>query len=191
MGRNVDAPDAAQLLDRVEILERDCFGPDGAYVQERITNFYGPGSWEECRNRFVADVKNIGQQLAVVALRLGADSTPFDRVALGVQGLGRSDFVVARQSLRTRLAAGLRPTTSGDGGAAIEQNTTDDSTLDARAVAMKFCHPEWTDQQIADAIGCSRQTLFKRKMIKYRQAKEAIKSGREEYRQPSPKSRDD
>jgi hypothetical protein len=59
---------------------------------------------------------------------------------------------------------------------------SDDGTLDERAVAAKVAHPEWSDQQIADHIGCRRETLFKPNMRNYKAAKEALKAGREKYR---------
>ncbi len=57
----------------------------------------------------------------------------------------------------------------------------DDSTLVQRAVTVKFLHPDWTDQQVADAIGCKRETLFKPNMVKFKAAKEALKLGKHKY----------
>jgi hypothetical protein len=54
-------------------------------------------------------------------------------------------------------------------------------TIDERAVAMKVLHPEWTDKQIAKAIGCGREALFKKNMVKYKAAKAALALGRQRY----------
>jgi hypothetical protein len=55
-------------------------------------------------------------------------------------------------------------------------------SLDARAVAVKTDHPDWTDKQVADQLGVNRTSLYKPNMEKFKIAKEALKSGRERYR---------
>lgn len=65
---------------------------------------------------------------------------------------------------------GLRPT----------RETAVSNSLDELAVAAKVAHPKWSDQQIADYIGCRRETLFKPNMVKYKLAKKALKSLRDD-----------
>jgi hypothetical protein len=60
-----------------------------------------------------------------------------------------------------------------------------DATIDEKAVTLKVAHPEWTDQQIADNVPCHVKTLYKPNMVKFRQAKEALATGREKYRHGS------
>ena len=55
-----------------------------------------------------------------------------------------------------------------------------DGSLDERAAAAKFLHPEWTNREVAESIGCHPKTLNKPNMGKFKLAKEAIDSGREE-----------
>ena len=52
-----------------------------------------------------------------------------------------------------------------------------------RTQALMFLHehPEWTDQQIADAVGCDRASLYRMKGFK--EAKASMREVREEYRQ--------
>jgi hypothetical protein len=85
-----------------------------------------------------------------------------------------------RDDLRDRIEnlLGNLAAPNGAGG-----DTNDDGgTLDERAVVVKFKHPEWSDRQVADEIGCERTSLFKPNMVNYRAAKAALRAGREKYR---------
>jgi hypothetical protein len=55
-----------------------------------------------------------------------------------------------------------------------------DQTLTGEARALMFLvgHPGWTDQQIADAVPCSRTTLYDWPL--YKAAREALKTGKGE-----------
>jgi hypothetical protein len=57
---------------------------------------------------------------------------------------------------------------------------TGNGSLDERAAAMKFLHPDWGNTQIAEAINCHPKSLNKPNMAKFKLAKRAIDSGREE-----------
>jgi hypothetical protein len=45
---------------------------------------------------------------------------------------------------------------------------------------MLTIHPDWTAGQIAEAVGCSRQHLYK--LRRFRQARELLRKGRLEVR---------
>ena len=51
-----------------------------------------------------------------------------------------------------------------------------DLTPEETALALLVKHPDWTDTQIAQTVPCNRRTLYK--WERYRQAREALKSGR-------------
>ncbi len=63
-----------------------------------------------------------------------------------------------------------------------QQNADDNPTgLVARAVAALYANPGWTNKQIAENIGCHPKTLNKSYMEKFKDAKKALKHGRERY----------
>jgi len=49
---------------------------------------------------------------------------------------------------------------------------------EAKALAALVDHPDWTDTKIAEAAGCARTELYR--MPKYKAAKAAMKSGRQD-----------
>jgi hypothetical protein len=57
-----------------------------------------------------------------------------------------------------------------------------EADLDVQAATVKALHPELTDEQVANQIGCSRTTLYKPKFKKYREVKRALAETREDYR---------
>jgi len=51
-------------------------------------------------------------------------------------------------------------------------------TDEAKALALLIDHPEWSNKQIAKAVGCNVRTLYKWK--KFQEAKDILKAGRTE-----------
>jgi hypothetical protein len=67
-------------------------------------------------------------------------------------------------------------------------SAADEAALDERAVAVKVAHPDWTDQQVAETLGCHPKTLFKPNMVKYKLAKAALKSIKDEKYRRGPQA---
>jgi hypothetical protein len=76
-------------------------------------------------------------------------------------------------------AKGVEPPVGDDDASKNE------TSLDERAATAKALHPKWSDQQVADAVGCKRTTLFKPNMENYKRVKKALKDEREKYRHGS------
>lgn len=59
----------------------------------------------------------------------------------------------------------------------IDSAVDDHLSGEAKALATLVQHPEWSDKDIADHVGCSRASLYR--WTKYRAAREALKAGRQ------------
>lgn len=68
-----------------------------------------------------------------------------------------------------------------------QQSANRKLSFDALAVATLMEHQDWTNVQIAKAIGCNPKTLNKKNMVRFKDARAAIKSGRDSYRRESLK----
>jgi hypothetical protein len=82
------------------------------------------------------------------------------------------DWAIAwadREKMRARIGASVQKTGKRKGSGL---------TGEAQAVALLVQHPEWSDSQIADAVGCARTSLYR--WPKFTISRAALQQGRRE-----------